>query len=290
MRARAWIVVPLALVLALAVGRVHRRRRPGSEPDRPSTAGSRQRSSLTFGVWGTEEEIEAYQDVVDTYNATHDEAKVKIKAYPDPRRPGRGARRRRRARRLPGQPQRPRRAAGRGAHQPIGDLLDERDVDFGDGYSRPRSRRSPATASCSACPTASRRWSSTTTRKLVDFEPMAERELDVPTVDDEDLSKKPTWTLEQFQAAAEYASRPRRGDRRLLRRPDAARAGAVHLLRRRRDLRRRRRADLAGLLLRRHPVGARAGAAAAARPQLTLRPSSWPRRRRWSGSGGQARA
>ena len=37
------------------------------------------------------------------------------------------------------------------------------------------------------------------------------RGLDVPTVDDEDLTKRPTWTFEQFQAAAEYASRPRRG-------------------------------------------------------------------------------
>ncbi len=33
----------------------------------------------------------------------------------------------------------------------------------------------------------------------------------MPTVDDEDLTKKPTWTLEQFQTAADYASRPRRG-------------------------------------------------------------------------------
>jgi multiple sugar transport system substrate-binding protein len=40
---------------------------------------------------------------------------------------------------------------------------------------------------------------------------MADRGLDVPTVDYEDLTKKPTWSLEQFQAAAEYASRPRRG-------------------------------------------------------------------------------
>ena len=46
---------------------------------------------------------------------------------------------------------------------------------------------------------------------LVDFPAMAERGLDVPTVDDVDLSKKPTWSLEQFQTAAAYASRPRRG-------------------------------------------------------------------------------
>ena len=54
-----------------------------------------------------------------------------------------------------------------------------------------------------------------------------------------------------------------RGDPR---RPDAARAGAVHLRRRRRGLRRRRGADVAGLLRRLHAVGARDGAAGAARP------------------------
>jgi multiple sugar transport system substrate-binding protein len=48
-------------------------------------------------------------------------------------------------------------------------------------------------------------------RALVDFEAMAERELDVPEVDDEDLSKRPTWSFEQFAIAADYASRPRRG-------------------------------------------------------------------------------
>ena len=74
-----------------------------------------------------------------------------------------------------------------------------------------RSRRSPVTASSSACPTASRRWSSTTTPSSSTSRRWPSSGLDVPTVDDEDLSKKPTWTLEQFQAAAEYASRPRRG-------------------------------------------------------------------------------
>src|SRR4029079_15781076 len=45
----------------------------------------------------------------------------------------------------------------------------------------------------------------------VDFQAMANRGLDAPIVDDEDLSKKPSWTFDQFQAAADYASRPRRG-------------------------------------------------------------------------------
>ena len=99
--------------------------------------------------------------------------------------------------------------------------------------------------------------------ELVDFELMEERGLDVP---DLDARSQAALDLEEFRAAAEFATRPRRGTAGFYVAADAARARAVHLLRRRRDLRRRRRPDVARVLLRRHPVRARGGAAAAARP------------------------
>ena len=267
-----------------------RRRRLHSDdddpgPGRPSSTGAVPKVNLTFGVWGTKNEIDAYQAVVDTYNASNDEASVKIKAYPthddliaaldsgevpDVFLVSRGD--------LPDLQEQE-------LNQPIGDLLDDRDVDFGDGYSRPALEAFASDRELQCMPYGISPMVIYYNRKLVDFQAMAERGLDVPTVDDEDLAKKPTWSLEQFQIAAEYASRPRRGDRRLLRRADAAWAGAVHLLRRRQGLRRRRRADLAGLLLRRHQVGAGEGAAAAARPQAVADAgAARPRRRRWSGS------
>jgi multiple sugar transport system substrate-binding protein len=46
---------------------------------------------------------------------------------------------------------------------------------------------------------------------LVNFQKMADRGLDAPTVDNEDLTKKPGWNFQQFQAAAEFAKRPRKG-------------------------------------------------------------------------------
>ena len=96
-------------------------------------------------------------------------------------------------------------------NQPIGDLLDERDVDFGDGYSRPALEAFASDRKLQCMPYGISPMVIYYNTNLVDFEAMADRGLDVPTVDDEDLTKKPTWTLEQFQTAAAYASRPRRG-------------------------------------------------------------------------------
>ena len=70
--------------LAAAVG-CDSARRPRPRPD-PSPPATITPVDLTCGVWGTEEEIAAYQDVVDVYNTLTDEADVKITAYADPRR------------------------------------------------------------------------------------------------------------------------------------------------------------------------------------------------------------
>jgi multiple sugar transport system substrate-binding protein len=207
---RRWIVVPLALVLAAAVaGCTGDDDDPG--PTRPSSTGAVSKVNLTFGVWGTKKETDAYQGVVDTYNATNDEATVKVKAYgthddlmaaldsgevPDVFLVSRGDLADLQERNL---------------NQPIGDLLDDRDVDFGDGYSRPALEAFVGDRKLQCMPYGISPMVIYYNTKLVDFQAMTERGLDAPTVDDVDLSKKPTWTLEQFQAAAEYASRPRRG-------------------------------------------------------------------------------
>jgi multiple sugar transport system substrate-binding protein len=207
---RSWVVVPLALVLVAAVaGCTGDDNDP--DPARPSSTGAVSKVRLTFGVWGTKNETEAYQGVVDTYNAYNDESTVKIKAYgthddlraaldggqvPDVFLVSRGD--------LAD-------LADKDLNQPIGDLLDDRDVDFGDGYSRPALEAFADDRELQCMPYGISPMVIYYNPKLVDFEAMAERGLDVPTVDNEDLTKKPSWSLEQFQAAAEYASRPRRG-------------------------------------------------------------------------------
>ena len=207
---RSWIVVPLALALGAAVAGCNDDDNDPTPP-RPSSTAAGPRANLTFGVWGSKNETEAYRGVVDTYNAYHDEARVKVKAYgthddltaalddgevPDVFLISRGDLADIEERKL---------------NQPIGDLLDDRDVDFGDGYSRPALEAFAGDRQLQCMPYGISPMVIYYNPKLVDFEAMAERGLDAPTVDDEDLTKKPSWTLEQFQAAADYASRPRRG-------------------------------------------------------------------------------
>ena len=207
---RRWIAVSLALVLGVAVaGCTGDDADPG--PTRPSSTGAASKVNLTFGVWGSKQETDAYQAVVDTYNATHDEAAIKIRAYgthddlmaaldsgdvPDVFLVSRSDLSDLQERKI---------------NQPIGGLLDDRDVDFGDGYSRPALEAFANDRELQCMPYAISPMVIYYNVKLVDFQAMADRGLDVPTVDDEDLTKKPTWTLEQFQTAAAYASRPRRG-------------------------------------------------------------------------------
>ena len=207
---RKWIVVSLALVLGAAVaGCTGDDDDPG--PARPSSTGAASKVNLTFGVWGSKNETDAYQGVVDTYNATNDGASVKINSYgthddlmaaldsgevPDVFLVSRSDLSDLQERKI---------------NQPIGNLLDDRDVDFGDGYSRPALEAFANDRKLQCMPYAISPMVIYYNTNLVDFEAMAARDLDVPTVDDEDLTKKPTWTLEQFQTAAAYASRPRRG-------------------------------------------------------------------------------
>jgi multiple sugar transport system substrate-binding protein len=201
-------VVPLVLVLGAAVAGCTDNEAPG--PHQPTTTAVT-KANLTFGVWGTEREIAAYQRVVDGYNVDNDEASVKIESYPthddllaaldggqvpDVFLISRGDLTDLQERKL---------------NQPIGDLLDERDVDFGDGYSRPAIEAFAGDRQLQCMPYGISPMVVYYNPALVDFPAMAERGLDVPIVDNLDLTKKPTWTLEQFQAAAEYASRPRRG-------------------------------------------------------------------------------
>ncbi len=210
MRQRRWIVVPLALLLAAAVAGCNGDD-DDPDPGSPSTTRATSKVNLTFGVWGSKKETDAYQAVVDTYNAYDDEAAVKLKAYgthddltaaldsghvPDVFLVSRSDLADLRERKL---------------NQPIGNLLDDRNVDFGDGYSRPALEAFAGDRELQCMPYGVSPMVIYYNTKLVDWEAMAEKGLDVPAVDDEDLSKKPTWSLEQFQTAAAYASRPRRG-------------------------------------------------------------------------------
>lgn len=207
---RSWVVVPLVLALgAAAAGCTGDDDGPG--PAQPTTAAPVQPVNLTFGVWGAEPEVAAYQTVVDDYNAESVDAQVKLKTW--------GSREEMQqsvdAGKLPdvfliGR-QDLSRLISEGRNRPLSQLLDERDVDFGDGYSRPALEAFSSDRELQCMPYGISPMVIYYNRALVDFERMAERGLDVPSVDDDDLTKRPGWSFEQFAAAAEFASRPRRG-------------------------------------------------------------------------------
>lgn len=208
---RRWAVVPLVLALGASVAAC-----TGGDddpgPGQPTTPAVVRPANLTFGVWGAEPEVAAYQKVVDGFNAASDTSQVKIKSYgshedliaalDEGKVPDLFLVRRQDLAHL----------QETELNRPLSTLLDERDVDFGDGYSRPALEAFSGDRELQCMPYGISPMVIYYNKALVDFDAMREREIDVPNVDDEDLTKRPAWTYEQFQAAAEYASRPRRGE------------------------------------------------------------------------------
>ena len=179
---------------------------PGPEPT--GTPPPIQVVDLTIGVWGTEEEIAAYHDVVDLYDQLTDEVTIELEAS----RPTRSC------------STRSRRATSptcfscsvvtcptcstRGLTQPIGERLDERDVQFGDDYSRAALEAFSFDRDLQCMPYGVSPYVVYYNTNLIDFDKMARRGLDVPNLDPD---AKLRWSLDEFRTAAEFATRPRRG-------------------------------------------------------------------------------
>lgn len=210
---RKWIMVPLVLALGALVGGCTEEAAPDPEPEPTETtsAAVEPAVNLTFGVWGSEAEVEAFEGVVAAYNAENDEVTVKVKAYasaeemltaiedgkaPDVFLSSRGDLAHLVADEL---------------NQPINALLDDRDVDFGDDYARLALEAFSSDRALQCMPYGVSPMVIYYNRKLVDFEKMARRGFDVPRIDNEDLTRKVSWNFEQFRIAADFASRPRRG-------------------------------------------------------------------------------
>ena len=109
----------------------------GRTPRQPPASTPAATPTLTFGAFGPKEELAAFQDTVDAWNARPDASTVKLVTWPN-RAAMRSA--------IEGgaavpdvflaSAQRPVWLLDEGYTQPVDDLLDERNVDFGDGYSR----------------------------------------------------------------------------------------------------------------------------------------------------------
>ncbi|MEJ7795126.1 MAG: extracellular solute-binding protein [Nocardioides sp.] len=199
--------LPLALLLAagLVAGCEST---PGAIPPPEETGSTAVDRSLTFGVFGTEDEVAAYESLVAVYNSLYDGAEMSVESYSS-REAFMGTLRE------SGEVPDVFLASARDLAwlgdqqvlQPVDSLLLERGVDFGDLYSRDAVLAFSAEARLQCMPVGISPMVIYYNTELVDFDKMEARGLPVPD------QERVTWGLDAFTAAAEFASRPRRGTR-----------------------------------------------------------------------------
>lgn len=179
----------------------------GPTPEAQSSDPQPTDRTLEFGVYGSDEELDAYASLVDVYNSLYDGAEMTMTGY--------GSREE-----LMGEI----RETGEvpdvfltdqrdlawlqesQSLQPVDSMLIERGVDFGDLYSRGAVLAFSADSRLQCMPVGISPMVIFYNTELVDFETMIARGLPAPT---EGLN----WNFEQFVAAAEFASRPKSSTR-----------------------------------------------------------------------------
>jgi multiple sugar transport system substrate-binding protein len=179
----------------------------GSNPQTssPPTTSPPQPVDLSFGVYGSTEEIAAYSRMAHHFDSVNDQADVTIESWRDHD----GLRKAVET----GQPLPDVFLVSRRdlqwytenhLNQPVDSLLDERGVDFGDAYSRDAITAFSSDNRLQCMPYGVEPQVVFYNEDLVDFTRMAARGIDVPT-------DHRRWTWDQFVAAATFASRPGRG-------------------------------------------------------------------------------
>lgn len=202
-----------ALMMALATAACTGDAEPEPQPTAsPTTSGkpTAKPREVTFGAYGSEEEVAAFQSVVDSFNAASSTRKVTLKSWPDHE----SALEDVLAGNAPDAFLTSRidldQLVAAEALQPVSLLLDERGVDFGDRFSRDAvdAFAMDDELQCMAYSVSPMVVYYNT--QMVDFDKMERRDYDVPTADAE--GGRDRWTLAEFGAAAQFASR--RGDKR----------------------------------------------------------------------------
>ena len=183
---------------------------PGPGPDETSTTGTSGEPDreLTFAVFGPPREVAAYESLVAVYNSLYDDAEMAVESYPsreaflgEVRETGE----------VPDVFLTAVRDLAwleeRNLLQPVDSLLIERGVDFGDLYSRDAVLAFSADSRLQCMPVGISPMVIYYNTELVDFDRMEARGLPVPD------ERRVTWNWDEFRAAAEFSSRPRRGTR-----------------------------------------------------------------------------
>ncbi len=186
---------------------------PGPTPTTGETSAPAPVARLTFGVFGSEDEVAGYDDMVQQFNGVSDSAQVEVVSWPDHQQAAAALDR---DEALPDVFLISRRDLAEfqkeGEVQPVDELLDARGVDFGDGYARDALRAFSLDNRLQCMPYGISPMVIYFNTELIDFARMRERGLQAPG-SDEDVEPPRAWTFEQFTAAAEFATRPKRNTR-----------------------------------------------------------------------------
>ena len=212
-RRRTSVAASLLLLLTAVIGACDSEAQPQPNPSSsPATP-----VELTFGVWGRDAEVAAYQSVVDTYNESATGVQVSVKGWPDSEALAASIT----AGERPPDVFLLSRAdleavTEEGLNKPLLELVDERGVDFGDGLSREAFVSFSAEDDLQCMPYGVSPMVIYYNKALIDFERMAERELPAPEPVEDPEDPDPenrtyaAWSFDEFRAAAEFASRPRK--------------------------------------------------------------------------------
>ncbi|WP_139306450.1 ABC transporter substrate-binding protein [Nocardioides exalbidus] len=207
--ALAGCALMVALATAACTGDADPEPGPGPKPTKTGKPTDKPRQ-VTFGAYGTDEEVAAFQSVVDSFNATSTTRQVTLKSWPDHE----SALEDVLAGDAPDAFLTSRIDLGQlvnaEALQPVSLLLDERGVDFGDRFSRDAVDAFAMNDDLQCMAYSISPMVIYYNTKLVDWDKMERRDYDVPTPNADGVRDR--WTLAEFGDAARFASR--RGDRR----------------------------------------------------------------------------
>ncbi len=178
---------------------------PSPDPTSEPTTTPTERIDLSFGVYGTNEEIAVYKVMAKHFDTINDRAEVTVTAWQKHD----GLRRAiEQGKPLPDVFMVSRRDlrwfTERALTRPVDTLLDERGVDFGDVYSRDALEAFSSDNRLQCMPYGVSPQVVFYNEDMVDFVRMELRGLDVP-------ADHRRWSWDQFVAAANFAARPARG-------------------------------------------------------------------------------
>lgn len=178
--------------------------KPTSDPS--SSQPADEPRTLTFGAFGHPEELKAFKQVVDSFNASSQTREVKLITWTDHEQAleavlaGDGPDVFMTARRDLLQ------IADSKSTRPVSLLLDERGVDFGDRYSRDALEAFSYDDDLQCMPYSISPMVIYYNDELIDFAKMERRGLDVPAVSSDGVLSD-RWTLAEFADAANFAAR-----------------------------------------------------------------------------------